>query len=50
MDKELLTYVLDHAVGVVIAVFLLTRIERRLDVLITSIEKFMTKLDAKDRL
>ena len=41
MDKELLTYVLDQAVGVVIAV---------LDVLITSIEKFMTKLDAKDRL
>ena len=38
MDKELLTYVLDQAVGVVIAVFLLTRIERRLDVLITSIE------------
>ena len=50
MDKELLTYVLDQAVGVVIAVFLLTGIERRLDVLITSIEKFMTKLDAKDRL
>ena len=52
MDKELLTYVLDQAVGVgvVIAVFLLTRIERRLDVLITSIEKFMTKLDAKDKL
>lgn len=50
MDKELLTYVLDQAVGVVIAVFLLTRTERRLDVLITSIEKFMTKLDAKDRL
>ena len=50
MDKELLTYVLDQAVGVVIAVCLLTRIERRLDVLITSIEKFMTKLDAKDRL
>ena len=50
MDKELLTYVLDQAVGVVIAVFLLARIERRLDVLITSIEKFMTKLDAKDRL
>lgn len=50
MDKELLTYVLDQAVGVVIAVFLLTRIERRLDILITSIEKFMTKLDAKDKL
>lgn len=50
MDKELLTYVLDQAVGVVIAVFLLTQIERRLDVLITSIEKFMTKLDAKDKL
>lgn len=49
MDKELLTYVLDQAVGVVIAVFLLTRIER-LDVLITSIEKFVTKLDAKDKL
>ena len=31
MDKELLTYVLDQAVGVVIAVILLTRIERRLD-------------------
>ena len=29
MDKELLTYVLDQAVGVVIAVILLTRIERR---------------------
>ncbi|QPC17580.1 YvrJ family protein [Lacticaseibacillus paracasei subsp. tolerans] len=50
MDKELLTYVLDQAVGVVISVFLLTRIERRLDVLITSIEKFVTKLDAKDKL
>ena len=34
MDKELLTYVLDQAVGVVIAVILLTRIERRLDTLI----------------
>ena len=43
MDKELLTYVLDQAVGVVIAVILLTRIERRLDTLITHIETFMAK-------
>ena len=50
MDKELLTYVLDQAVGVVIAVFLLTRIERRVGGLITRIEKIMTKLDAKDKL
>ena len=47
MDKELLTYVLDQAVGVGIAVILLTRIERRLDTLITHIETFMAKLDGK---
>ncbi|WP_101511932.1 YvrJ family protein [Lacticaseibacillus paracasei] len=47
MDKELLTYVLDQAVGVVIAVFLLTRIERRLDVLITSIEKFVPQFSSQ---
>lgn len=47
MDKELLTYVLDQAVGVVIAVILLTRIERRLDTLITHIETIMAKLDGK---
>ena len=47
MDKELLTYVLDQAVGVVIAVILLTRIEKRLDMLIANIEKFMAKLENK---
>ncbi|ARY90608.1 MULTISPECIES: YvrJ family protein [Lacticaseibacillus] len=47
MDKELLTYVLDQAVGVVIAVILLTRIERRLDTLITNMGTFMVKLEGK---
>lgn len=45
MDTQFLTYLMDQAVGVVIAVLLLTRIEKRLDQLIQDLEAFIEKLN-----
>ena len=44
MDAEMLAYVLDQAAGVVIALILPTRIEKRLDTLIKDLEKFIQTL------
>ncbi|MFD1392887.1 YvrJ family protein [Lacticaseibacillus jixianensis] len=46
MDTQTLTYLLDQAVGVAIAILLITRIERRLDTLIEEINTLSKEIEA----
>ena len=40
MDQSILTYLMDQATGVIIAVILIFRVETKLDALIKSIENY----------
>lgn len=46
MDTNILTYLMDQAAGVLIAVILIMRVETRLDQLVKSFEEFTRQMVA----
>jgi len=44
MEKDLLQYVLDQASGILIALLLIVRVEKRLDQLVKSFEEFTARV------